>query len=259
MQHRKLAITYLYPISLNTYGDRGNVLALQRRAEWRGITVELQTADISERIPAGDIYFFGGGQDQAQNAVAQDLTGEKAAFLRTEAEAGKVVLAICGGYQLLGASYTDGQGNILPGAGIVDARTVAGTKRMIGDIVVAPSEKLSERFIAEGQKVSDKEALIIGFENHSGKTYLGDNAKPFARVKRGFGNNGEDGTEGVLYKNVLGCYMHGSLLPKNPYLADLLISTALSVKEGRRVSLLPLDDAQEWAAHDQVLAMKFGF
>ena len=257
-QQHKLTITYLYPVSMSTYGDRGNVLTLLRRAEWRGIAVHIKTAEIGERIPVGDLYFFGGGQDHAQIVVAQDLAGEKSAFLRAEAEAGKVMLAICGGYQLLGTSYTDGQGNVLPGVGILDARTVAGAKRMIGDIAVMPSDEFAARFSREQYEASGRAALIIGFENHSGKTFIGHNAKPFARVQRGSGNNGEDGTEGALYKNVLGCYMHGSLLPKNPHLADFLISTALAVKEGKPVPLSSLDDNIEWAAHDRVLSAKFG-
>lgn len=233
----KLTIGYLYPDLMNIYGDLGNIIALKKRAEWRGIKVEIKNISIGDKLATKDcdIFFFGGGQDQAQERVAKDLQ-KKAKVLKDEVEQGIPLLAICGGYQLLGEYYQPSKGSKLPGIGIFPAYTVAGDKRMIGNIVI------------NGELGS-----FVGFENHSGKTYLKSGAKPLGTVKSGFGNNGEDGSEGIVYKNAIGCYMHGSLLPKNPTLTDWLIKKALEVKYGKEIELKELDDVLESKAHQEAI------
>ena len=220
---------------MNIYGDTGNIIALKKRAEWRGIEVEVKNISIGDRIPTLhvgtriDLYFFGGGQDQSQELVAKDLQ-KKATVLKEEVERGVPLLAICGGYQLLGEYYQPSSGPKLPGIDIFPAYTIAGDNRMIGNIVISSQ---------------DTNNFLVGFENHSGKTYLKEGATPLGTVKSGFGNNGEDHTEGCVYQNAIGCYMHGSLLPKNPELADWLIKKALEIKYGEEVKLQPLDDSLE--------------
>ena len=220
---------------MNIYGDTGNIIALKKRAKWRGIEVEVKNISIGDRIPTLhvgtriDLYFFGGGQDQSQELVAKDLQ-KKATVLKEEVERGVPLLAICGGYQLLGEYYQPSSGPKLPGIDIFPAYTIAGDNRMIGNIVISSQ---------------DTNNFLVGFENHSGKTYLKEGATPLGTVKSGFGNNGEDHTEGCVYQNAIGCYMHGSLLPKNPELADWLIKKALEIKYGEEVKLQPLDDSLE--------------
>ena len=235
----KLVIGYLYPDLMNIYGDTGNIIALKKRAEWRGIEVEVKNISIGDRIPTLhvgtriDLYFFGGGQDQSQELVAKDLQ-KKATVLKEEVERGVPLLAICGGYQLLGEYYQPSSGPKLPGIDIFPAYTIAGDNRMIGNIVISSQ---------------DTNNFLVGFENHSGKTYLKEGATPLGTVKSGFGNNGEDHTEGCVYQNAIGCYMHGSLLPKNPELADWLLQKALEVKYRKEIKLKPLDDTLENEAH----------
>ena len=223
----KLIIGYLYGDLMNIYGDTGNIIALKKRAEWRGIEVEIKNISIKNKLKSGecDIFFFGGGQDQQQELVAKDLK-TKGRIIKTEIEKGAPLLAICGGYQLLGAYYKPHHSPKLHGVGLFPAYTVAGDKRMIGNIVI-----------------ESQFGKLVGFENHSGKTYLKNGAQPLGKVIKGFGNNGEDKTEGCIYKNAVGCYMHGSLLPKNPALADWLLEKALKIK------LKPLDDTLEIQAH----------
>lgn len=244
----KLVIGYLYGDLMNIYGDAGNIIALKKRAEWRGIDVEvrnisvgdkLYTFHVSSRRP--DIYFFGGGQDQQQDLVARDLAASsKGKVIKQEIERGVPLLAICGGYQLLGDYYKPHQGPKLPGVGLFPAYTVASHDRMIGNIVI-----------------QSQFGKLVGFENHSGKTYLKKDALPFGMVIRGFGNNGENKTEGCIYKNTIGCYMHGSLLPKNPKLADWLLKKALEIKYGKEILFEPLDDRLELQAHQKAI-MRFG-
>ncbi|OGE14277.1 glutamine amidotransferase [Candidatus Daviesbacteria bacterium RIFCSPLOWO2_01_FULL_37_10] len=230
-----LTIGYLYGDLMNIYGDTGNIIALQKRAEWRGIEVKLKIKSLKSKIKKGeiDLFFFGGGQDQAQGIVASDLESSgKGKIIKEEVEREVPLLAICGGYQLLGKYYKPAKGPKLPGVGLFPAYTVASDTRMIGNIVV-----------------DSQFGNLIGFENHSGKTYLKDGARPLGTVITGFGNNEEDKTEGCIYKNAIGSYMHGSLLPKNPELADWLLKKALEIKYGKEVTLEPLDDPLETQAH----------
>lgn len=231
---RKLVIGWLYSAKMNIYGDRGNVVALEQRARWRGIDVETRDIGMGEPIPDDvDIFFWGGGQDGEQIAVARDMAGEKGQALKAAIENGAAMLAICGGYQLLGHGYQPFDGEKLHGIGVFDANTVAGPTRFIGNVVIE-----SERF-----------GTLVGFENHSGLTTLGTDAQPLGTVKAGNGNNGTDGTEGAVYRNAIGCYLHGALLPKNPKLTDWLISAGLEHRYGSPVPVSALDDVLEMAAH----------
>lgn len=231
---QRLVIGWLYGAKMNIYGDRGNVLALQKRAEWRGIQVELRDIGIGDDIPEDiDIFFWGGGQDQEQVAVAQDIAGTKGEAIRTAIENGAAMLAICGGYQLLGHGYQPHNGSFLPGIGLFDASSVAGEKRFIGNVVIE-----SEQF-----------GTLVGFENHSGLTSLQGDCQPLGTVAIGHGNNGADGTEGAIYKNAIGCYLHGALLPKNPHLTDWLLQVGLRHRYGEDFELCPLDGDLEQAAH----------
>jgi lipid II isoglutaminyl synthase (glutamine-hydrolysing) len=213
-----LRIAHLYADEMNIYGDRGNILTLTKRAEWRGIAVDVQaigrgpSPDLSEI----DLIFWGGGQDRDQELVFTDAAAHKVEAIRGAIGGGAVVLAVCGGYQLLGESYVTADGTRLPGLGLVDLHTVPGAKRNIGNIVIQTSE------------LGLDPPTLVGFENHSGKTYLGAGLQPLGRVLKGAGNNGEDGGEGVVAGNVFGTYLHGSLLPKNPHFADLLLERALA-------------------------------
>ena len=240
MSELALRIAHLYADEMNIYGDRGNILTLQKRAQWRGITV---VVDAIGRGPAPDLsdidlIFWGGGQDRDQELVFRDAAEHKVGAIRQAIDGGAVVLAVCGGYQLLGEYYVTADGKKLPGLGLVDLHTVPGPRRNIGNIVIETSD------------LDLEPATLVGFENHSGKTYLGPGLKPLGRVLRGAGNNGEDGTEGVTAGNVFGTYLHGSLLPKNPHLADLLLSRALRRRGVARLD--PLDDAVEMSAHRAV-------
>jgi lipid II isoglutaminyl synthase (glutamine-hydrolysing) len=233
----KLEIAFLYHDLMNIYGDRGNILTMERRCQWRGIEVQVSNLSIGDAIDPDryDFYFFGGGQDKEQYHVADDLQGEKGKHLCEAAQAGAVFLAVCGGYQLMGHYYRPDQGPDLPGIGALDIYTVAGNKRCIGNVIV-----------------ESEFGTLVAFENHSGKTYLGPKARPLGRSEIGFGNNAEDGMEGAIQANIFGCYLHGSLLPKNPHFADHLIKLALKRRYGS-VELAPLDDTIEWAAHKAAL------
>jgi hypothetical protein len=228
---------------LNIYGDNGNILALEKRAKWRGIQVEVKNISLKEQIKPGeiDLFFFGGGQDQAQELVAKDLIKSgKGKIIKREVEKGIPLLSICGGYQLLGEYYQPHNKPKLVGAGVFPAYTEASFDRMIGNIVIQTSF-----------------GKLVGFENHSGKTYLSDQAKPLGKVQKGFGNNGKDRFEGCFFQNAIGCYMHGSLLPKNPKLADWLIQKALEIKYNKKIRLNKLNDALENKAHNSTI-LRFG-
>lgn len=227
-----LRICHLYPDLMSIYGDRGNVIALTQRARWRGIEVEARPHRAGERLDPGraDLYFFGGGQDQGQDVVSKDLAGPNGDALRRSIAGGAAVLSVCGGYQLLGREYVPEAAPAIPGLGVLDVTTRAGKVRFVGNL------------LAEAER-----GTLIGFENHSGRTYLGPAAKPLATVLVGHGNNGEDRTEGALQGRIVGTYCHGSVLPKNPWLADLLLLWALERRHGP-VTLAPLDDADELAA-----------
>jgi lipid II isoglutaminyl synthase (glutamine-hydrolysing) len=224
----------LYPDLMNIYADRGNLLLLERRCAWRGISFEVKASGIADRLDpdSADLFYIGGGQDRDQKLCALDLAEVKRDALHAAAGAGKVILAVCGGYQLLGHSYQLGD-ETLPGVGLVDLHTVrVDGPRLIGNVAI-------EVELDPGQR-----RVLAGFENHGGRTHLGD-ATPLGRVLRGHGNNGRDGHEGVRAGNVIGTYLHGPLLPKNAWFADWLIATALGVPE----PLAPLQDELEAAAH----------
>ncbi len=229
-------ICHLYPEHLNLYGDRGNVLALCRRARWHGLPVNLVPVQPGERVDFAwcDLLFMGGGQDYEQKLVAGDLKGRRREMLEA-IEQGMVILAICGSYQLLGQYYATFQGDRIPGLEILDLYTQAGRRRMIGNIVTRCS-------------LWDPPRTLVGFENHAGRTFLGPSLRPLGEVLSGHGNNGEDKTEGVVYKNVIGTYLHGSLLPKNPWLADFLLEKALSYRN-QHFTLRALDETVEAQAH----------
>ena len=225
---------------MNIYGDRGNILTLTKRAQWRGIEVNVEAVERGPVADLGgfDLIFWGGGQDRDQELVFNDAAEHKTDPVRRAVAEGAVVLAVCGGYQLLGRSYVTADGKSLPGLNLVDLHTVPGPRRNIGNIVIETSQ------------LGLTPTTLVGFENHSGRTYLGAGLQPLGRVLRGAGNNGEDGGEGVVLGNVFGTYLHGSLLPKNPHLADLLLRRVLA----RRFpgELAALDDEAEMAAHDAV-------
>ena len=236
-----LRIAHLYADEMNIYGDRGNILTLQKRAEWRGIPVEVRAIG---RGPAPDLsdidlIFWGGGQDRDQELVFTDAASHKVDAIKRAIDGGAVVLAVCGGYQLLGEYYVTADGKRLPGLSLVDLHTVPGPKRNIGNIVI------------ETNGLGLQPSTLVGFENHSGKTYLGQGLQPLGRVVRGAGNNGEDGNEGVAAGNVFGTYLHGSLLPKNPHFGDLLIERALA-RQGMQ-QLAALAAAEELAAHQSIV------
>jgi len=252
-----LTIGHLYPDLMSIYGDRGNVIALAQRARWRGVDVTVRPYLLGEPLDPDevDILFIGGGQDRQQMLVCQDLQGVKQGAIKAAVESGVVLLAICGGYQLLGHYFLAVTGENLPGLGLLDVHTIGGKKRCIGNLIVEVDLRSWASAMPANTRSPVSNLQLIGFENHSGRTYLGPGAQPLGRVIAGFGNNGEDGYEGARYKNVFGTYMHGSLLPKNPWFADYLMLTALQRRYGPGVTLAPLDDRMEIAAHDAVVDM----
>ena len=228
-----LRVCSLYPDLMNIYADRGNIAVLRARCEWRGLGFEHLASSLAEPLDpdAADLFYMGGGQDRDQVAVAEDMVATKRDALHAAQERGAVILAVCGGYQLLGSSYTLGDTE-LPGVGLVELRTVREPgPRLIGNCAISAD-------LGGGPRI------IAGFENHGGRTYLGEGEEPLGRVLGGFGNNGRDGFEGVHRGNTIGTYLHGPLLPKNIWLADRLIELALGIE------LEPLaDDSMEDAAH----------
>ncbi|HEX5983038.1 MAG TPA: glutamine amidotransferase [Solirubrobacterales bacterium] len=235
----ELRVLSLYPEQMNIYADRGNILFLQRRCEWRGIGFVHDGAGPGDPVDpsAHDLFYVGGGQDRDQKAVAADMVATKREAIAAAAGDGAVLLAVCGGYQLLGHSYQMGT-DTLPGLGIADLETVREPgERLIGNVAI-------EADLGTGPR------LIAGFENHGGRTYLGSGAQPLGRVVSGHGNNGKDGLEGVRRDNAIGTYLHGPLLPKNAWLADHLIALALERRYGTRPDLEPLEDELEVAAHE---------
>ena len=238
----ELKICHMYPDVLNLYGDRGNVLCLQRRLGWRGIDAQITRLPIGSdaKLSDFDLVFIGGGQDFEQQVLLEDLHRGKDREIRAAVEDGLTFLTICGGYQMLGSYYETHDGQRCDFIGALDLYTVGSQTRMIGNYKFRCGP-------ASGG------SLVVGFENHSGKTWLGQGVQPLGTVLAGFGNNGEDKTEGVRYKNVFGTYSHGPLLPKNPALCDKILLTALERKYGR-AELPPLDDAAEIAAYDEMAA-----
>ena len=230
-----LRVCHLYPEHLNIYADRGNIAVLRYRCERRGIAFAVAGCGPGDPLPEADLYYLGGGQDRDQVAIAGDLVA-RAADLRAAVAGGAAVLAVCGGYQLLGHGYRGHAGDDMPGTGLVDLVTEAGPSRMIGNIAIRCELDWGDP------------RTIVGFENHAGRTHLGEGVDPLGRVLHGHGNNGADGGEGVWAGRVLGTYIHGPLLPKNPWLADWLVRASLERRHGT-VALDPLDDALEGEAH----------
>jgi len=234
-----IRLAHLYPTLMNLYGDRGNIIALRRRCEARGITLEVHALGLGDPFDADafDLVFIGGGQDREQSRIADDLLAVKGDAIREAADEGMPMLTVCGGYQLFGRSYQPAVGQELPGLGIFPVRTVH------------PGEE-ARRCIGNVEATWDG-GTLVGFENHGGRTYIeeGERVRPLARVTAGFGNNGEDGTEGAVVGNVYGTYLHGSILPRNPDFADHLILLALRHRYGPEVELPPLDDTLEDRAH----------
>ncbi len=233
---KKLKLAHLYPKLLNIYGDIGNIITMKKRCEWRGIELEVNEINIGDTIGGHDIYFIGGGQDREQIEVSKELQKHKS-FLQSERDRMAVFLGICGGYQLMGHYYQPHKGDKLLGISLLDAYTVAGNKRFIGNVT-----------IKTGLVEPD---TLVGFENHSGLTYLEGSTEPIGKVIIGNGNNGQDNTEGARYKNVFGTYMHGSFLPKNPQFADYLLELALGSKPE------PLEDTIENLAHASLVGKKY--
>ena len=247
-----LRIAHFYPRLMNVYGDRGNIMCLRHRCEARGIGFELTELSLGDGFdaPAYDLVFAGGAQDREQRTVADDLLATKAAALRDAVEDGMAVLAVCGAYQLFGRLYRDASGAELPGAGVFDLYTEhpgQGAPRCIGNVVC--DWRPPEGVAPHGTQT------IVGFENHGGRTHLGPGAKPLARIRHGHGNNGQDGGEGAVYKHAIGTYVHGSLLPKNPALADHVLMLALS-RRYDGISLAPIDDRAEERAHAAALRLR---
>lgn len=231
-----LKIAHLYPKLLNIYGDGGNILTLKKRCEWRGIEVQIDEIDVGDSFGEHDIYFIGGGQDLQQIEVSKELQKHKD-FLTAERDRGAVFLGICGGYQLMGHYYQPHNGERLQGISLLDAYTVAGDKRFIGNVTV------------ETDLVTPN--TLVGFENHSGLTYLQGDTKPIGKMVVGNGNNGVDKTEGARFKNVFGTYMHGSFLPKNVHFADYMLELALNTK------LKPINDEIETKTHNNLVGKKY--
>jgi lipid II isoglutaminyl synthase (glutamine-hydrolysing) len=232
-----LSIAWLYPDLMSTYGDRGNCIVLQKRCMWRGIhatIVPITLETPTSRLNDCDLIFMGGAQDRQQKLAAEDFIGNKGPVVKTMVEKGIPALFVCAAYQFTGLYYRPYQGNDIPGIGIFDLVTKHPgdqAKRLIGNIA-------AEAIDLEGCM----DQILVGFENHGGRTYLGKNVKPFARVIKGFGNNGEDGLEGAVYKHAIGSYFHGPILSKNPCIADWLLSQALQEKYQKIISLSPIDD-----------------
>ncbi len=228
----KVVAAHLYPDYLNIYADRGNIAVLSRRLAWRGHALEVRAVSIGDRLPEdADLLYVGGGQDREQALVAQDIAS-RAGELQEAVDRGVAALAVCGGYQLLGRSYRDAGGGELPGAGILPLHTVAGNNRMIGNVLLD----------CDG-------GTLAGFENHAGRTILDQGAEPLGRVVHGSGNDGQSGYEGCRVGRVVGTYLHGPLLPRNPWFADWLLEQALAHSTGDEIRLEPLDDELERQAH----------
>jgi CobQ-like glutamine amidotransferase family enzyme len=241
----ELTICHLYPDLMNLYGDRGNIIALTKRCQWRDIDVKVVHVSLNDIFEHDkyDIVFMGGGQDYEQTIIQDDLISGKSNGIKEAVEAGKVFLGICGGLQLLGKYYRTHTGKEIECIGALNLWTHGGEKRLIGNLV----------YEVDFLKKNGENGYVIGFENHSGKTYLGEGVKPLGKVVKGFGNNSEDGFEGAVYKNTFCSYSHGSLLPKNPALADHLITLALLNKYPEFQGLAPLGDKMEKLARETLI------
>ena len=234
----KLVVGYLYPDYLNIYADRGNIAVLTRRAAWRGIELTVEPIGVGDRVRPGahDLLYVGGGQDREQALIAPDLAAKGDAIKKAVA-AGAALLAVCGGYQLLGRFYRERSGEQLPGVGLFPHQTLAGERRMIGDVLL------------ECELEPGARRTLAGFENHAGRTYLDEGAEPLGRVVAGFGNDGESGYEGCRVGPAIGTYLHGPLLPRNPWLADWLLARAREHKGADPTPFEELPDELEREAH----------
>jgi len=245
-QNYSLTIGWLYPELMSTYGDRGNIIVLQKRCAWRNIKTEIVAIDqntTDKQLKTIDLLFGGGSQDREQEIVMRNLHKKKT-VIKDLIERDVPALFVCGAPQLMGVSYEPAEGKRIEGLGIFDMVTKhpgSAKPRLIGNVVAETT-------------IPSITAQLVGFENHGGRTYLGRTAHPFAKIITGHGNNGEDGTEGVLYKNAIGCYLHGPLLPKNPQIADYLITKALEIKYKKQITLEPLDDIVETKAQETIIA-----
>ncbi|MBA3723815.1 MAG: cobalamin biosynthesis protein CobQ [Candidatus Levybacteria bacterium] len=252
-----LKIGWLYPQLMSTYGDKGNVMVLQKRCEWRGIKVEILPIDQStsdKELQSIDLLFGGGAQDREQEIVMENLRSKKK-IIQDLIEEDVPALFVCGAPQLMGKYYETAEGRRIEGLGIFDMHTKhPGPKddRLIGNLVAQGYSSSEEQGDESRSSRLRSNNIIVGFENHGGRTFLGKNAKAFAKVLKGFGNNGIDLTEGVIYKNAIGCYLHGPLLPKNPIIADYLIQKALEVKYKKKIHLATLDDSLEEKAKSAI-------
>lgn len=252
MKNNKLSLTigWLYPDLMSTYGDRGNIICLQKRCQWRGIEAEIKEISLNTKyqiLNTCDLLFMGGAQDRQQKIAGDDLFQNKGPVIKKMIEDNIPGLFICGAYQFLGNYYQPAEGEKILGLGIFDLYTKHSgfdKERCVGNIVI----KLNKNYNNYNGYNS-----LVGFENHGGRTYLGKGAEPLGSVMVGYGNNGEDETEGCVYKNAIGTYLHGPILPKNPYLADWLIKTAFEKKYQNKIELEKLDDALEEKAHDFML------
>lgn len=267
-----LTIGWLYPDLMSTYGDRGNIICLQKRCEWRRISVDIKRLDVGfdyKQLATCDLLFMGGAQDTQQKIVSHDFSTKKVKALKELVEDRIPGLYICGAYQFLGKYYKEANGNIIDGLGILDLHTEnpgENHERLIGNIIIEFSsvilnkvKNLERSEILRYAQDDIMERTLVGFENHGGRTYLGKNVKPLGTVLKGFGNNGEDKTEGAVYKNSFGSYLHGPILPKNPHFADFLIKLALekkyppSGKAGKKsIPFSHLDDSLELQAHNAI-------
>ncbi len=234
----RMVVGHLYPDYLNIYADRGNIAVLARRAAWRGHELEVRPVSLGEPVVPGehDLLYVGGGQDREQALVAQDLVDKRDGVVAAVA-GGAALLAVCGGYQLLGRSYRDLHGVDLPGIGLFPLETVAGERRMIGDVLLECELEPGRRW------------TLAGFENHAGRTHLDEGAEPLGRVVAGFGNDGVSGFEGCRVGRAVGTYLHGPLLPRNPWFADWVLAQALAHRLGETPQLEPLPDELEAEAH----------
>jgi lipid II isoglutaminyl synthase (glutamine-hydrolysing) len=235
-------LCHLYPREMNIYADRGNIAVIRQRLERRGIALEITDVGLGEPLRHEyDLYYLGGGQDRDQIAVADDLPRTKADALHAAKDDGAVVLCVCGGFQLAGHGYTAVDGSRMPGISLLDADTVAEPGRLIGDVVI-------------DAELDGQTRRVVGFENHAGRTRLGAGCRSLGHVRSGHGNNARDGGEGGVANHVIGTYLHGPLLPKNPWLADVVLGWALEHATGARAELAPLDDALEHSAHAAAVA-----
>lgn len=268
-----LHLAHLYPDHMNVYGDRGNVIALKQRCAWRGIRLEVTAIQPGDTVDWAtfDLAFFGGGQDSGQALIAADLLERHGPQVRAAIDDGLVMLAICGGYQLLGHYFLTHTGERLPGLGALDVHTVGGKQRLIGNIVVevdlasvtqepAPPKPAADRRRSfafprarSAPNATTHAIRLVGFENHSGRTYHGAGVRPFGRVLAGHGDNSEDRAGGAIYRNTIGCYLHGSLLPKNPQLTDYLLQQALHRRYGPAARLPELEATLELRAQETMV------